>query len=135
MHKRTPILYTSSKSISDIVWAFFCSIPGWGAGIRTPISRSRVGCPTIERHPNLVRVKYDTLTVAICQARLYLSTQCSTQSQQNNVAHPDDHHAQNQRQDISYLPGLSDDGLEAINWGEVEHRYDCAEEAQHSGKL
>jgi len=50
---------------------------------------------------------------------LYLSTQCSTQAQQNSVAHPNDHHAQHQWQDISYLPGLSDDGLEAINWGEV----------------
>ena len=24
---------------------------GWGAGIRTPIGRSRVGSPTVERHP------------------------------------------------------------------------------------
>src|SRR5579875_3637664 len=30
------------------------SCAGWGAGIRTPIDRSRVGSPTIERHPNLV---------------------------------------------------------------------------------
>src|SRR6266480_570251 len=27
---------------------------GWGAGIRTPIDRSRVGRPTVERHPNTV---------------------------------------------------------------------------------
>ncbi len=41
---------------------------GWGAGIRTPIGRSRVGSPTIERHPNVVSEKYDTLTLVPCQA-------------------------------------------------------------------
>ena len=45
---------------------------GWGAGIRTPIGRSRVGSPTIERHPNLVRGVYDTLALGDCQA--YVST-------------------------------------------------------------
>ena len=40
---------------------------GWGAGIRTPIGRSRVGSPTVERHPNAVSEKYDTLTLKPCQ--------------------------------------------------------------------
>ncbi len=40
----------------------------WGAGIRTPIGRSRVGSPTVERHPNVVSEKYDTLTLVPCQA-------------------------------------------------------------------
>ena len=40
----------------------------WGAGIRTPIGRSRVGSPTVERHPNVVSEGYDTLTLKPCQA-------------------------------------------------------------------
>jgi hypothetical protein len=41
----------------------------WGAGIRTPIDRSRVGRPTIERHPITSRVWcYDTLSWKCCQA-------------------------------------------------------------------
>ena len=40
----------------------------WGAGIRTPIGRSRVGSPTVERHPNAVSESYDTLTLKPCQA-------------------------------------------------------------------
>src|SRR5581483_8234274 len=46
---------------------------GWGTGIRTPIGRSRVGSPTVERYPirtrpMFVRESYDTLTFASCQA-------------------------------------------------------------------
>ncbi len=49
---------------------------GWGAGIRTPIGRSRVGSPTIERHPIVcsdlseisLRAMYITVPVARCQA-------------------------------------------------------------------
>jgi hypothetical protein len=44
---------------------------GWGAGIRTPIGRSRVGSPTVERHPNVFSGKYDTLTLALCQAKFW----------------------------------------------------------------
>ncbi len=39
---------------------------GWGAGIRTPIGRSRVGSPTVERHPISV-LDYDTRTAVDCQ--------------------------------------------------------------------
>jgi hypothetical protein len=46
----------------------------WGAGIRTPIGRSRVGSPTVERHPNVVSEKYDTLTLKPCQAIFSLLT-------------------------------------------------------------
>ncbi len=44
---------------------------GWGAGIRTPIGRSRVGSPTVERHPNVIGERYDTLTLAHCQAMFW----------------------------------------------------------------
>ena len=46
---------------------FIVVYDGWGAGIRTPIGRSRVGSPTVERHPNVVSEKYDTLTLMPCQ--------------------------------------------------------------------
>lgn len=49
-------------------------LPGWGAGIRTPIGRSRDGSPTIERHPNIsrsfVRDAYDTVSSRECQAAI-----------------------------------------------------------------
>ena len=48
---------------------FIIVYDSWGAGIRTPIGRSRVGSPTVERHPNVVSGKYDTLTHARCQAK------------------------------------------------------------------
>ncbi len=59
---------------------------GWGAGIRTPIGRSRVGSPTIERHPNFVGGMYDTLSLVGCQASFSIldgspSTLASTLSQ------------------------------------------------------
>src|SRR5579883_2092861 len=38
----------------------------WSAGIRTPIGRSRVGSPTIERHSNVLREMYNTLSVRGC---------------------------------------------------------------------
>src|SRR6266487_4583512 len=52
-----------------------CPLRGWGAGIRTPIGRSRVGSPTVERHPietggrlPVIGEEYNTLTFARCQA-------------------------------------------------------------------
>src|SRR5436189_26967 len=52
-----------------------CPLRGWGAGIRTPIGRSRVDSPTVERHPietggrlPVVGEEYNTLTFARCKA-------------------------------------------------------------------
>jgi hypothetical protein len=62
---------------SNIKRRGYIPLPGWGAGIRTPIGRSRVGSPTVERHPNTctaetelsaVCTTYDTPTIASCQA-------------------------------------------------------------------
>ena len=41
------------------------------------------------------------------------------QAQKNDVAHSNNKHADNQREDVSYLAGLSKESMEAITWGEV----------------
>jgi len=62
-------------------------LPGWGAGIRTPIGRSRVGSPTIERHPNMscsfVRAAYDTVSIRECQAAICIGSPCLLLSQRS----------------------------------------------------
>jgi hypothetical protein len=53
-----------------------CLSKGWGAGIRTPIGRSRVGSPTVERHPidgdgtptALAWHNHITASIRVCQA-------------------------------------------------------------------
>src|SRR5689334_18833329 len=59
-----------------LIGPFICSENGWGAGIRTPIGRSRVGSPTVERHPNVVSERYDTLTLQPCQAVAKIKPGC-----------------------------------------------------------
>src|SRR6266496_4954280 len=60
--------YKRDQSMLCGLVPFIVVYDGWGAGIRTPIGRSRVGSPTVERHPKVVSEKYDTLTPAPCQA-------------------------------------------------------------------
>lgn len=57
---RTPMDAVAAESVEEVAAAVF-NVPsihtqnqvgGWEAGIRTPISRVRVCCPTIERPPN-----------------------------------------------------------------------------------
>ncbi len=62
----------------------FASPTGWGAGIRTPIGRSRVGSPTVERHPNKLvwtrpRLrKHITAATRICQAPTPLAARAAS---------------------------------------------------------
>ena len=65
---KLPVIMINGANL--IVWigpVYHYDCFGWGAGIRTPIGRSRVGSPTVERHPNVASERYDTLTLMPCQ--------------------------------------------------------------------
>src|SRR6266516_2056645 len=67
--------YKRDQSMLCGLVPFIVVYDGWGAGIRTPIGRSRVGSPTVERHPKVISGKYNTLTLAHCQAMFVPSRQ------------------------------------------------------------